>query len=197
MTHAMAEDVVSTGEVGVTRTDLTVAFTDLEGFTAFTAAEGDDAAGRVLLAHHRQADRLARRRGGRVVKRLGDGLLLAFASPPAAVLTCLELRRTAPLRMRAGLHRGAVNVTADDDVLGHVVNLASRVAGSARPGELLVTDDVRTGAAALSCLVFDGPTMRRFKGIDEPVSVSATSRTACDWSPTQNFPETAPTTYDP
>ena len=193
----MAEDVASTGEVGGTRTDLTVAFTDLEGFTAFTAAEGDDAAGRVLLAHHRQADRLARRRGGRVVKRLGDGLLLAFASPPAAVLTCLELRKTAPLRMRAGLHRGAVNVTADDDVLGHVVNLASRVAGSARPGELLVTDDVRAGAAALSCLVFDGPTMRRFKGIDEPVSVSATSRTACDWSPTQNFPETAPTTYDP
>ena len=185
MTHAMADDVASTGEVGGTRTDLAVAFTDLEGFTAFTAAEGDDAAGRVLLAHHRQADRLARRRGGRVVKRLGDGLLLAFASPPAAVLTCLELRETAPLRMRAGVHRGAVNVTADDDVLGHVVNLASRVAASARPGELLVTDDVRAGAAALSCLVFDGPTMRRFNGIDELVPVSATSRTACDWSPTE------------
>ena len=105
-------------------------------------------------------------------------------SPPAAVLTCLELRDSAPLRMRAGVHRGAVYVTSDDDVLGHVVNLASRVASSARPGEVLVTDEVRAGAAALSCLVFDGPTMRRFNGIDELVSVSATSRTACDWSPT-------------
>ncbi len=181
----MADDVLWRGEVGGTRIDLAVAFTDLEAFTAFTAAEGDDVAGRVLLAHHRHADRLARSRGGRVVKRLGDGLLLVFASPPAAVLTCLELRDTAPLRMRAGVHRGAVNVTTDDDVLGHVVNLASRVAASARPGELLVTDEVRDGAAALSCLVFDGPRMRRFDGIDELVAVSATSRTACDWSPTE------------
>jgi adenylate cyclase len=184
MIPATAADVASGGEIGVTRTDLTVAFTDLEGFTAFTATEGDDAAGRVLLAHHGHADRLARRRGGRVVKRLGDGLLLVFASPPAAVLTCLELRTTAPLRMRAGVHRGAVNVTDDDDVLGHVVNLASRVAASARPGELLVTDDVRAGAAVLSCLVFDGPTMRRFHGIDELVPVSTTSRTTCDWNQT-------------
>ena len=105
MPHAVADDVAWAGEVGGARIDLAVAFTDLEGFTAFTAAEGDDTAGRVLLAHHRHADRLARRRGGRVVKRLGDGLLLAFASPPAAVLTCLELRDTAPLRMRAGVHR--------------------------------------------------------------------------------------------
>ena len=83
------------------------------------------------------------------------------------------------------MHRGGVNVTADDDIVGHVVNLASRVAASARPGEVLVTDDVRIGAAALSCLVFDGPTMRRFKGIDELVPVSATSRTTCDWTPTE------------
>lgn len=171
-------------EAGGAPVDLAVVFTDLEGFTAFTAAEGDDAAGRLLLAHYRNAEQLARRRGGRVVKRLGDGLLLAFASPPAAVLTCLERRETAPLPLRAGVHRGVVNVTADDDVVGHVVNLASRVAASARPGELLVTDDVRFVAAALSCLVFDGPETRRFKGIDELVPVSATSRAACDWSPT-------------
>jgi len=184
MTRTMAADAVSTGDVGGSRADVAVAFTDLEGFTAFTTAEGDDAAGRLLLGHHQDAERLARRRGGRVVKRLGDGLLLVFASPPAAVLTCLELRETAPLRLRAGVHRGVVNVTDDDDVVGHVVNLASRVAASARPGELLVTDDVRAGAAALSCLVFDGPTMRRFKGIDGLVPVSATTRTVCDWSPT-------------
>lgn len=171
-------------EAGGAPVDLAVVFTDLEGFTAFTAAEGDDAAGRLLLAHYRHAEQLACRRGGRVVKRLGDGLLLVFASPPAAVLTCLELRETAPLPLRAGVHRGVVNVTADDDVVGNVVNLASRVAASARPGELLVTDDVRFVAAALSCLVFDGPETRRFKGIDELVPVSATSRAACDWSPT-------------
>ena len=188
MTLAIADDVSPAGEGGGTRRDVTVAFTDLEGFTAFTAAEGDDAAGRVLLDHHRTAERLARSRGGRVVKRLGDGLLLVFASPPAAVLTCLELRETAPLRLRAGVHRGRVNVTGDDDVIGHVVNVAARVAASARPGEVLVTDDVRDDAAALSCLVFDRPTMRRFNGLPEPVPVSATTRTGCEWSPTEPPP---------
>lgn len=173
MMHPFAEDVASTGDIGGVRTELAIAFTDLEGFTAFTATEGDDAAGRMLLEHHRHAERLARRHGGRVVKHLGDGLLLVFASPAGAVLTCLELRETAPLRLRAGVHRGGVNV-----------NLAARVAASARPGELLVTHDVRIAAAVLSCLVFDAPTMRRFKGMDDLVSVSATSRTACNWSPT-------------
>jgi len=172
-------------DAGSLPVDLAVVFTDLEGFTAFTSAEGDHAAGRLLLAHYRHAEQITRTRGGRIVKRLGDGLLLVFASPAAAVLTCLELRATAPLPLRAGVHRGGVNVTADGDVVGNVVNLASRVAASARPGELLVTDDVRIAAAALSCLVFDGPTTRRFKGIDKVVPVSATSRTACDWSPTE------------
>lgn len=88
------------------------------------------------------------------------------------------------MRLRAGVHRGSVSVTADGDVIGHVVNLAAKVAASALPGELLVTDDVRVGAAALGCVVFDSPTMRRFNGIDELVPVSATSRTACDWGPT-------------
>jgi adenylate cyclase len=182
MALAVADDMSPAERVSGTRRELTVAFTDLEGFTAFTAAAGDDAAGRVLLGHHRAAETLARNRGGRVVKRLGDGLLLAFASPPAAVLTCLELRDTAPLRMRAGVHRGWVNVTGDNDVIGHVVNVAARVAASAGPGEVLVTDEVRAGVAALSCLVFDAPTMRCFHGIREPVPVSATSRTDCEWN---------------
>ena len=180
MSSAMAADFA----FAVTRTDVVVAFTDLEGFTAFTAAQGDDAAGRLLLEHHRQAVLLARKRGGRVVKQLGDGLLFVFASPAAAVLTCLELRETVPLRLRAGLHRGEVLATFDGDVIGHVVNLASRVAAAARPGELLVTDAVRADAAAVGCLLFDGPTMHQFNGIDEPVAVSATSRTDCDWTPT-------------
>lgn len=184
MAHA-ATDADPTTDEPIARTDLTVAFTDLEGFTAYTATEGDDAASRLLVDHHRHADLVARRRGGRVVKRLGDGLLLVFASPPAAVLTCLELRETAPLRLRAGIHQGSVNLTADGDVVGHVVNVASRVAASARPGEILVTDNTRAGAAALSCLVFNAPSTRRFKGITEAVTVSATSRTACDWNPTR------------
>jgi adenylate cyclase len=72
--------------------ELTVAFTDLEDFTTYTEAEGDDAASRLLIGHHRESGPIVRSRGGRVLKRLGDGLMLTFPEPEAAVLACLELK---------------------------------------------------------------------------------------------------------
>ena len=125
--------------VGGAPVELTVAFTDLEDFTTYTEAEGDEAARRLLIGHHRESESIVRRRGGRVLKRLGDGLMLTFPAPEAAVLACLELRETAPMRLRAGIHGGSVLVTGDDDVIGHVVNLAARVTESAQGGELVVT----------------------------------------------------------
>src|SRR3954465_6902619 len=60
--------------------DLAVVFTDLEGFTKYTASAGDEAASALLAEHHRRAGPVVRSRGGRVVKRLGDGLMLTFPS---------------------------------------------------------------------------------------------------------------------
>ena len=155
-------------------TDLAVAFTDLEDFTAYTAAAGDDAASRLLIGHHRESEPIVGGRGGRVVKRLGDGLMLTFPTAEAAVLACLELCDVAPLRLRAGIHSGSVLV-AGDDVIGHVVNLAARVTESAESGELVVTDHVRLAVGDGRGIAFDGPYLRRFKGIDERVRVYAAS----------------------
>ena len=151
-------------------------FTDLEDFTTFTEAAGDDAASRLLVRHHRESAAIVRCRGGRVLKRLGDGLMLTFPEPEAAVLACLELGDAAPLRLRAGIHGGTVVLTGDDDVVGHVVNLAARVTESAAGGELVVTDHVRTAVGDLRGVAFDGPYRRRFKGIEEPVPVYLASR---------------------
>ena len=155
--------------------ELTVAFTDLEDFTAYTEAEGDDAARRLLIGHHRESGPIVRSRGGRVLKRLGDGLMLTFPEPEAAVLACLELGEAAPLRLRSGIHRGNVLVSGDD-VIGHVVNLAARVTQSAEAGELVVTDHVRTAVGDLRGVAFDGPYTRSFKGIEETVPVYLASR---------------------
>ena len=127
---------------------LTVAFTDLEGFTRFTERNGDDAASQLVADHHRTVGPIVRSRGGRIVKRIGDGLLLTFPEPEAGVLACLELVDTPPppLRLRAGLHVGDVVMTRDD-VVGHVVNVAARVAESAKGGEVIVTGDVQAVAA--------------------------------------------------
>src|SRR4029453_16872097 len=111
----------------------------------------------------------------RVLKWLGDGLLLIFPAPEAAVLACLELGETAPLPLRAGIHGGKVLVMGDD-LIGRVVNLAARVTESAKGRELVVTDHVRTAVGDLPGVAFDGPYTRSFKGIEETVRVYLASR---------------------
>jgi adenylate cyclase len=152
---------------------LAVVFTDLEGFTRFTAEQGDDEASRLLGAHHRTVGPVVRSRGGRVVKRLGDGLLLTFPEPEAAVLACRELvaAQPVPLRLRAGVHVGDVVVTRDD-VIGHTVNVAARVAESANGGEVLVTTNVRDAVkSGLPQVRFTRARTKSFKGIGTEVAV--------------------------
>ncbi len=156
-----------------TTTRMAVAFTDLEGFTRFTERNGDDAASQLVADHHRTVGPIVRSRGGRVVKRIGDGLLLTFPEPEAAVLACLELVDTppVPLRLRAGVHVGDVVMTRDD-VVGHVVNVAARVAESAQGGEVVVTGEVRTSAEGLPRIEFGRARKKSFKGLADAVPVS-------------------------
>jgi adenylate cyclase len=155
-----------------TPAELALVFTDLEGFTRFTSRAGDEAAIALLNDHHRTVGPIVRSRGGRVVKRIGDGLMLSFPSPEAAVLATLELVPLAPepLRLRGGIHCGEVIVTRDD-VLGHVVNVAARVAEAAKGGQVLVTGDVRDALRDLHGVTFTRPRKRVFKGVDEAIPV--------------------------
>jgi adenylate cyclase len=91
--------------------------------------------------------------GGRLVKSLGDGLLLEFASVPPAVAAALEVQRrvvpfnagreqSALMALRIGIH--IADVVFDDlDVYGAGVNLAARLTELARPGETVVSIEVR------------------------------------------------------
>lgn len=154
---------------------VTVMFTDLEGFTNFTASNGDSAAIDLLHEHHRRVGPVVRSRGGRIVKRLGDGLLMTFPDPAAAALAGVEMVSAAapPLRLRAGLHHGKAVVTTDD-VVGHVVNMAARVTENADGGEVLVTEDVRVAAADVPGLQFGKGRKVRLKGIPGKVEVFTT-----------------------
>ena len=168
------------GGEGVPPTRMTVVFTDLEGFTRFTAKEGDDAASQLLAAHHRTVGPVVRSRGGRTVKRLGDGLLLTFPEPEAAVLASLELVavQPEPLRLRAGMHVGDVVVTRDD-VIGHVVNVAARVTESAKGGEVLATTEVRQAVAdAVPQVRFSKARRKSFKGLGDAIGVCRVERAA-------------------
>ncbi len=156
-----------------------ILFTDLVGFTEYNGIVGDDVAAGVL---DRQSDLVTHALSpyptGRVVKEIGDGLMLAFESPVEAlaaavgILCCIERARadgTFPLAMRMGMHHGKA-IARGDDLVGQTVNIAARVADLAGPGELLVSESVVTahaGHAPAATLSPIGPA--RVKGVDEPI----------------------------
>jgi adenylate cyclase len=152
---------------------LTVVFTDLEGFTAFTDARGDAAALALIAEHHQRASPTVRRWKGRIVKHLGDGLLCTFPKPALGIRAALDLQASAPdaLRLRAGVHMGEATVTRSD-VVGHVVNVAARVCEAAKGGQVLATEDAveaATGAGGLADVRVGRMKSRRMKGVKAPV----------------------------
>ena len=111
---------------------------------------------RWLLFVHFVDKRLARH-GGRKVKSTGDGMLLEFLQVPDAVAAGMAMHRGIDvfnrnrppdlhLRLRIGLHVGDIFVQ-EDDIYGADVNLAARLCGLSRPGEIVVS------AAAYDLLV--------------------------------------------
>lgn len=159
-----------------TPTELTVMFTDLEGFTRFTTEHGDDVAANLIAHHQRVVGPIVRSRGGRIVKRLGDGLMLTFPAPEAAVLAAVELVAAVdgPLRLRAGLHLGEAVVT-HDDLFGHIVNVAARITEEAKGAMVLCSVDVRDAVAPLGGVRFGRARRVRLKGVD-PMSVCRVER---------------------
>lgn len=151
---------------------LAVLFTDLEGFTAYTAEHGDEAAVRLLRQHHRQAGPIVRRAGGRIVKHLGDGLLCTFSNPRGGLTAAVELISASPepLRLRAGLHVGEAIVAADD-VIGHAVNVAARVTETARGGQAVATQAAVDAAGPVPGVAIGKARSWRLKGISERVMI--------------------------
>ena len=151
---------------------ITVVFTDLEGFTAYTDAHGDTAAIDLINEHLRLAHPVVRQWNGKIVKHLGDGLLCTFPEPTAGVLAALGLLNTAPspLRLRAGVHTGHAVVTRHD-VVGHVVNVAARVCETAKGGQVLCSAEVCEAASGAPGVRYGKVRARRMKGVKIPVGV--------------------------
>ena len=128
---------------------VTVMFTDIEGFTAFAASRGERATMGLLRRHDMAVLPPLRGHGGRILKRLGDGLMATFPSPGDAVSAALAMQQAATgrggLRLRIGVHAGTAR-WRKGDLVGHHMNLASRIADRAPGGQILVSEAVRTAA---------------------------------------------------
>jgi adenylate cyclase len=161
-----------------------IVFTDLVGFTEFTALSGDEAALALLAAQDRVVSETLPHDAW-VVKELGDGLLLFFPDCVAAVRTGLALQESfdaeseatgLPLWIRVGLHAGQAR-RRGDDLVGHDVNVAARIVDQAGPGEVLVSEPARAEVDdRVPGVSFDelGPVV--MKGIPEPIRLWRASR---------------------
>ena len=134
-----------------------VSFLDLSGFTRLTEEGGDEVAAALAASLRALVRQSSREHGGESVKWLGDGVMLFFRDPGDGVLASLDMVERAEEEglppARAGIHAGQV-VFQEGDYFGRTVNVAARIADYARPGEVLVSQEV-VEAAAGSPLSFD------------------------------------------
>jgi adenylate cyclase len=155
-----------------------ICFLDIAGFTRLTRERGDAAAGDLAEELGALVTRTAAGHGGRPVKWLGDGVMVHFPDPGSGVLAALDMVDGVVTNglppAHVGLHAGPV-LSQGGDYFGETVNLASRIADYARPGEVLVTQEV-VDASAEAGATFSQIGPVELKGISGAVSLYAAHR---------------------
>ncbi len=149
-----------------------ILFTDIAGSAALTERLGDTAfRGKAreldgaLRAAIRECD-------GTPVegKLLGDGVLAVFTSARQAIecaLRCGSAGDDAGLPLHLGIHAGDV-IREENNVYGGAVNIAARIAAASAPGEVLVSETVRSLARTSAGVSFDDRGEHALKGVAEP-----------------------------
>jgi adenylate cyclase len=137
----------------------TVVFADLVGSTGIFERLGDETAGRFVTQLTTALSKIFEQHQGRVVKLLGDGLFVVFASEAQALTACMAIQdrlsdkpvypagmRT-PIQMAMGVESGEV-VEIAGDCYGDAVNSAARLADLAGADQILTTQRVRDAVPA-------------------------------------------------
>jgi adenylate cyclase len=146
--------------------------------------EQDEAGTLAALKARRQEilEPLVAEHKGRIVKLIGDGVLVEFASAVNAVTCAVELQkrmtaandgitdRRRPIILRVGINLGDV-VVDGDDLYGEGVNIAARLEEMAAPGTVYVSQTVRDHVRNKVELTFEDLGEQTVKNIAEPVRV--------------------------
>lgn len=160
--------------------EVTILFADLEGFTAFTEAHGDqDAADCAERFYELAGAGLVG--DARIVKTIGDAVMIVASLPTAAASTALNLASIVNAEpqfptIRAGLHTGLA-VERGGDYFGAAVNLAARVTTYARSGQILCTEAVADAIHDMPDIELHAEGLAHLKNIAQPVALFALERT--------------------
>ncbi len=153
--------------------EIALLFSDLRGFTTYTAREGDRAAYQLTQLH----EGILRERideYGILVKSLGDGVMAAFETPDDAIRAAVGIQEAIrernrespdePIDVGIGISSG-LPVMTDIDFIGHAVNLAQRLSALAKGGQILVTERVQSLVALRKGLFYVPMGQQNLKGV--------------------------------
>jgi TolB-like protein/class 3 adenylate cyclase len=153
-----------------------VVVADVVGYSRLTAEDEEGTIARLRRLRSEIVEPAIASHRGRLVKTLGDGFLIEFASAVDAVRSSLEMQdglgsREESIRLRVGIHVSDVIVEPDGDLLGDGVNIAARLQGIAPPGTICLSEDAfRQVRNKVSAPIIDRGDVT-LKNIPQPVRV--------------------------
>src|SRR3954452_13417817 len=154
---------------------------DVAGYSLLMGRDEEGTLAALRAIRHDLSDPKIREHQGRIVKTMGDGLLIEFASVVGAVRCSVEVQRAMAERnaavpadtridFRVGIHQGDI-IVEDGDIFGDGVNLAARLEGLAEPGGICVSRVVRDEVRDKLDIAFDDLGEQQVKNIARPVHV--------------------------
>src|SRR3954447_4566739 len=170
--------------MGVERVDRRLAAivaVDVAGYSLLMGRDEEGTLAALRAIRRDLSDPQIKEHQGRIVKTMGDGLLIEFASVVGAVRCSVEVQRAMAERnegvpadrridFRVGIHQGDI-IVEDGDIFGDGVNLAARLEGLAEPGGICVSRVVRDEIRDKLDFAFDDMGEQRVKNVARPVRV--------------------------
>jgi class 3 adenylate cyclase len=171
-----AETIIGSLAVGQTEGTVTIMFTDVVESTRLLSTRGFTESHEIMKAYETIIDEKVGMHAGRRIKGLGDGFMISFGSARHGVECALDIQQAIAeyskknperkLRIRIGLNTGEV-VEEAGDIFGAAVNVAARVAGKSRGGEILVSEIVRQLVGPIAEMKFDYRGRYKLKGFPD------------------------------
>jgi TolB-like protein/class 3 adenylate cyclase/Tfp pilus assembly protein PilF len=160
------------GNSNVLRKHVTIMFTDIVGYTALMGSD-EDRAFEILRKNRAIHKDLSKKYGGKLIKEMGDGMLLSFNLPSDAVKCAIEIQlacKAEKIPLKVGIHDGEVTFEGND-VFGDGVNISSRLQADARQGNIYVSDSVYRNVRNKKDIRSRFIDERSYKNVDEVIKV--------------------------
>jgi len=157
---------------------IAIQFSDLRGFSSFTAQHGDEKAFQIVRQFVDLVGASVEQHGGRLLKTYGDGVMTSFDDPLHAVRCAVAMQEVLckeycgddgedpAISAGIGLSWGTA-IQTDGDLFGHSVNLAKRLADEAKGGQIVASSSVVDETGALENYTFRDMGERSLKGIGD------------------------------